>query len=594
MAKMAWVANSSLFLRLIFLRIFQGFLPIVLAWNSKYIFDLLGQNLSKRGDIQSLGKTLVPIFILYVAFSSIAKICEPINTYLYQEITREITIKAKGMLFEYINNLEGLTYFENQDFHSAIRLGSRGSVSGPTQVLSLISSIIQNSITIIGFISVLLLVSYELLLLLIISIAPQIFVLIILKRKRFALEAENIEKHRVASYIEELLQNPHSVKEIRIFGLGIFFVNRLMSTIQQLNKAGHDYDLREMFWQSGLALFSSVIAGISFVFIIFQAFWGKITIGDIFLYSSALASFQSSLYSIALPMSTVTQDSLYFRKFIDIKYLAQNSKIIGNHTCSVPHLKTGIEFRDVAFRYTENQDWVLDNFNLFIPSNACLAVTGINGSGKSTIVKLLTRLYDPQKGQILWDGIDIREFEPRELREHMGVIFQDFSRYYLTGQENIGVGNVQSIDSLEAITHAAHKADLHRLFITLPNGYQTMLSKYIESGNRGTELSGGQWQKVALARMFMRNADFFILDEPTSSLDIKTEHEMYANFVKLMGNASSLLISHRIAALKIANFIAVLENGKVIEYGSHSYLIGLKGKYAELHDLQSAVPFNQL
>lgn len=232
---------------------------------------------------------------------------------------------------------------------------------------------------------------------------------------------------------------------------------------------------------------------------------------------------------------------------------------------------------------------MLRDINLCIPAGQCLALVGLNGAGKTTLVKLLTRLYDPTEGQILWDGIDLREFDPVELRCHMGAIFQDFIRYDLTVQENIGLGDVERIKQSEAIRQAANKAGIHKLVERLPQGYDTILSRWLvgKDTGAGADLSGGEWQKIALARMFMRDADMLMLDEPTAALDAQAEYDLYSSFVELMAGRTSLLITHRFSTVRMADAVAVLEQGQITEYGSHTELVARKGTYAHLYQMQA-------
>jgi ATP-binding cassette, subfamily B, bacterial len=254
----------------------------------------------------------------------------------------------------------------------------------------------------------------------------------------------------------------------------------------------------------------------------------------------------------------------------------------------VPPLTKGIELRNVSFRYAESRPWVLRHANLFIPAGQCLALVGLNGAGKTTLVKLLTRLYDVSEGEILWDGIDIRCFEPADLRQQMGVIFQDFARYNLTLRENIGLGDVAHLDNEARIRQAGRQAGLADVIQKLPRGYDTVLSRWlVEEAEAGADLSGGQWQKIALARMFMRDAAFCILDEPTAALDAQAEHEIFEQFVALTAARTCLLISHRFSTVGMADVVAVLENGRITEYGSHADLMATGRSYARLYRMQA-------
>ncbi|KAA3647364.1 MAG: ATP-binding cassette domain-containing protein [Chloroflexi bacterium] len=243
--------------------------------------------------------------------------------------------------------------------------------------------------------------------------------------------------------------------------------------------------------------------------------------------------------------------------------------------------------QDLSFRYSDDGPWILNDMSLFIPAGKCLALIGLNGIGKSTFVKLITRLYDQQKGSIKWDGIDIREFDPIQFREHLGVIFQDFMRYELTVQENIGLGNLQSLNDMNHIKEAAEHAKINEKISQLPSGYQSILSRWMAKNDEGVEFSGGEWQKIALARMFMRNADLWLVDEPTAALDAKAEYDLYRSFTQLFSKKTTVLISHRFSTVRVADLIAVLADGKVVEYGSHNELLDQKGEYEELFRLQT-------
>ncbi|MCZ7673713.1 MAG: ATP-binding cassette domain-containing protein [Chloroflexi bacterium] len=250
-------------------------------------------------------------------------------------------------------------------------------------------------------------------------------------------------------------------------------------------------------------------------------------------------------------------------------------------------MSTSIELCNVSFRYSENHPWVLENVNLKIEEGESLALVGLNGAGKTTLIKLLTRLYDPTKGNILWNGVDIRHFEIESLRQRIGVIFQDYMKYDLTIQENIGLGSVERINDLDWIKQVADQAGVHELIDSMPNSYQTSLG-FTFTDEAGMDLSGGQWQKLALARLFMRgDADFLVLDEPTSALDVQSESETYTRFTELMNGKTTLLISHRFSTVQMADKIAVLENGRITEFGSHKELVTSGGTYSRLFKCQA-------
>jgi ATP-binding cassette subfamily B protein len=283
-----------------------------------------------------------------------------------------------------------------------------------------------------------------------------------------------------------------------------------------------------------------------------------------------------------------TNDSvLFFRLYTDILALEQ-PLAINLHTQPVPPLSKGITLRNVSFRYSEQHPWILRKVDLFLPAGKCLALVGLNGAGKTTLVKLLTRLYDPTEGAIFWDDSDIRSFDPQAFRHHLSTIFQDFARYELTVSENIGLGAIERIEASDEIRQAALKAGIHERIGALADGYQTILSRWMAQDNKpGADLSGGEWQKLALARMLMRTSDVLILDEPSAALDAQAEHDLYCHFRELMRDRTSLLITHRFSTIRMADAIAVIEQGQISEYGTHDELLACHGTYAQLYTLQA-------
>jgi ATP-binding cassette subfamily B protein len=254
-----------------------------------------------------------------------------------------------------------------------------------------------------------------------------------------------------------------------------------------------------------------------------------------------------------------------------------------NHMLPVP-LRSGIEFRGVGFRYPESEEWALHDINLTMRAGEKIALVGPNGAGKTTLIKLLTRLYDPTEGTILIDGIDIRELDPVDLRQRIGVIFQDFVRYHLPASENIGFGQIEALDNMDQIIASARKSGAHSIVESLPEGYQTMLGRWFHGGH---ELSVGQWQKIALARAFMRDAEILVLDEPTSSLDAETEYEIFRHFQELTVGKMAILISHRFSTVRMADRIVVIQEGRIAEIGSHQELLRQEGIYAHLFSMQA-------
>ncbi|MCI0712405.1 MAG: ABC transporter ATP-binding protein/permease, partial [Chloroflexi bacterium] len=365
-----------------------------------------------------------------------------------------------------------------------------------------------------------------------------------------------------------------------------YLLEKLLHLKREVQQEERTQELREARVNFGLNLVSVLVATGMFAVVIYQAYAGQISIGDVTFYTAALGNVSNALNMIILIIASMNEQVLFFQHYAEFQALKPDLPL-AQHPRPVSPFTQGIELRDLSFRYTENSPYVLKNINLLIPAKQSLALVGLNGSGKTTLVKLLTRLYDPTEGQILWDGVDIRDFDIDELRQHIGAIFQDFVKYDLTARENIGLGEVSAIDDLPQIQKAAAKTGMHDYIQSLPDQYETMLSRWLANKQEGTNLSGGQWQRVAISRMFMRDADLMILDEPTASLDAEAEYEIFSQFATLVENRTSLLISHRFSTVRMADQIAVLHDGEIIEYGTHDELMELDGRYKDLYSKQA-------
>jgi ATP-binding cassette subfamily B protein len=302
------------------------------------------------------------------------------------------------------------------------------------------------------------------------------------------------------------------------------------------------------------------------------------------LYLALFRQGQSTFQSILSAVGNIYENNLFMANFFEFLGLRPQLGLTGGERTLPVALSQGIEFRGVGFRYPDNGEWALRNINLTIRPGEKIALVGHNGAGKTTLIKLLSRLYDPTEGMILIDGVDIRELKPIELQNRIGVIFQDFVRYHLPVSENIGFGQIDSVDDMARIVEAARKSGADAVVENLPEGYDTMLGRWFRGGQ---ELSLGQWQKIALARAFMRDAEILVLDEPTASLDAATEYEIFQHFKELTDGKMAILISHRFSTVRMADRIVVIEAGRITELGSHEELMRLEGAYARLFSMQA-------
>jgi ATP-binding cassette subfamily B protein len=423
--------------------------------------------------------------------------------------------------------------------------------------------------------------------LLLLAALPHLFAELKQGHYRFSLMADISPTQRYKFFYGMVLSGRHAAKEVRLFSLGPYFLRRVLGFLQEIHGAERSQQRRELRWQAGLGVVSSLVSSVTLVLVIVAAFAERISMGDITLYIVAIASVQTGLSSLLMALAGMNESALFFTYYNDLMTTSSDISSLPPILPAKP-LLAEIELRGVSFRYSEQHPWVLKDVNLKIAASECLALVGLNGAGKTTLVKLLTRLYDPTEGVILWDGVDIRRLNTESLRRRVGVIFQDFMRYDLTVQENIGLGCVEHMDDLSRVKQAANEAGIHEVIEAMPNGYQTPLGFMFTDRGSGMDLSGGQWQKLATARLFMRrDADLLILDEPTAALDAQAEYETYARFADLINGRATLLISHRFSTVRMANRIAVLKNGQITECGSHDELLLLAGTYAKLYAMQA-------
>lgn len=583
MLQLVWQAYPIACLGILLLTILQGLIPLANAWVTKILLDWLTQLLvGGRVTKEQLIWLLLAQAVLMVATAMLPDL----SRYLNAELGRRLTVLIQSTVYKKIDCFQGIAHFENPKVYDTIQLAQQGAEQSSSQTLEISTGFIQSLVTLLSFIGVLFSFNLFLANLVLLAAFPQLLVQLKLGQQRFGLAFELSPTERRKYYYSFLLASVQAAKEVRLFGLGQYFLHKLLNLYQRVHQAERKQQQRELRWELGLSILSSVVASIAFIIVVFAAFGRRVTLGDITLYVSAVSSVQAALSQFVFAIAGLSESVLFHSYFQNLLALPP-ALPISSVPQPVPKLSSGLELRHVSFRYSVRQPWILRDVNLKIPAGSCLALVGLNGAGKTTLVKLLTRLYDPCDGQILWDGIDLRDFEPAEFRQRIGTIFQDFMHYDLTVRENIGLGNLAKIDDKKWIQQAAQKANIHDDIMRLPQDYETELSRMFAEEGQGIDLSGGQWQRVATARMFAREADLLILDEPTAALDAQAEYELYSHFTDLMSKRTSVLISHRFSTVRMADAIAVLKDGRIVEYGTHDLLIDLDGMYAKLYEMQA-------
>ena len=390
---------------------------------------------------------------------------------------------------------------------------------------------------------------------------------------------------RMMSYLTTLMTTDTYHKEVKIFNLGQFFSNRYRSIFDEYYAENRSLMVRRYLAGFAWGALSTLVSSATYLYVALRTVAGVITLGDLTLFTQAAISIQNNFQGVLTGLSSIYEHQLYLKTLFDLLE-AKPSVSAPEHPIPMRRpFQEGIEFRHVSHVYEGTGQPALRDVSFTIAPGETVAIVGRNGAGKTTLVKLLARLYDPIEGQVMIDGNDVRAYEPADLRNEVGVIFQDYVTYQLTARENIGLARTERIDDMSLITEAAEKSGAHPVIADLPSGYDTLLGRWFEQGH---QLSGGEWQKIALARAFMRDAQILILDEPTASLDARAEYDLFLRMRELTAGKTAVFISHRFSTVRLADRILVLDDGQLVEQGTHDELMVLGGLYAELFSLQAA------
>ncbi|HVW92512.1 MAG TPA: ABC transporter ATP-binding protein [Devosia sp.] len=486
-------------------------------------------------------------------------------------------------LMEHAAQLD-LTHFEQADYQDRLERARRQASSRST-VLSQIFSQGQSIVSAVALAAGLFLYAPLLIILLALSLVPAVISEFRFNRLAYWLSNSRSPDRRQLEYLRQIGASAETAKEVKLFGLGGFIVGRFRQLSAKILAEERKVAIDRAIWAGLLQTFSTLTYYGAFAYIVWRTLQHELTIGDLVFLSGSFLQLAGFLNSILVGFTQIAGQSLYLDdlfSFFDIAPTILDPK--DPKPFPVP-MKQGIVFDNVGFRYPGSDRWALRGLSFTIPAGETLALVGENGAGKTTIVKLLTRLYDADEGRITIDGIDLRNFAGADLRRHIGVIFQDFLRYSFSAAENIGVGRIEAFEDRPRIEQSAEMSLADPVIRGLPQGYDQPLGKLFAGGR---DLSGGEWQKVALARAYMREAEIVILDEPTAALDARAEAEVFERFKSLAEGTTAVLISHRFSTVRMADHIVVIEGGKVLETGTHAELMVRGGRYAELFELQAA------
>jgi len=561
-------------------RVVASLLPPALFWVSKLIVDAIFGILTTHQHIGARLWWLVAAeFALAIATGLISRLIDYLDALLAGKYTRYVSIRV----MEHASGLDLLAY-EDPIFYDRLER-ARVQATDRLYMIQAIGRLIQQVITTITLSISIMVFSPWLLLLLVVGVIPAF-----VGETHFAFlgYAKNFRQtpiRRQLDYLRTLGGSKEAAKELKLFGLRDFLTDRFRRLSGQVYE--EDVALARRKATAGAFLSTIGTAGYytAYVFAVWKTVTGVFSFGTLTLLANAIREASSNLQQTFSSLSTIADQALFMTDLI--AFFEMRPTILskpGALPAPRPILR-GFEFRDVSFRYPGNSRLVLNGLNFRLNPSERVALIGENGEGKTTIVKLLTRLYDPDEGQILLDGIDLRDYDLEDLYREIGVIFQDFMRYEMTARENIAVGLIEQINNLARVQQSARKSLADDVVQKLPSGYEQMLGRRFEGG---VDLSGGEWQKLALARAYLRDAQLLILDEPTSALDARSEYEVFQRFAELTAGKMALFISHRFSTVRMADRIVVLENGRIGEEGDHDALTRQGGRYAEMFELQAA------
>lgn len=628
---LVWNSNPQLAFTIMITEVVLGLVPLANVWVFKILFDSVPTLIAaaqKSGtpssvsifsieQLQLLPNSITTALAL-IAFCWFAKeALEPISDYCREQLNDCLTRDINLLIMSKTSETIDITILESPKFYDHLQRILNELTFKPIHMLSVVSQIGRALITLVSLAFVLFALSPFLVLFIFLLSAPRTIFNLRKMYDEWDVILGDVPEVRRMRYYASVLTNNQDAKEIRLFGLGSYFKTEFLNVFKGFQQRRTAVRRKHLGVSVLLAMMSAIGTVVSYVYAVLCSIAGKVSAGSLAMYLGTISQMDQSIAVVMFYLTELyrhTQFVISLFEFLEIPPAIPPAAADSLVPLPIP-LQKGIEFRNVSFKYPGTERLILDRVSFCIEPGKAIALVGENGAGKTTIVKLLSRLYDPTAGEILIDGIDLRRIDPEVWRSQLAVVFQDYCRFHMSVRENIGIGNVPLIDNVEAVKIAAQKGGAAAMISRLQNTYSTMLGKMFENESVGTELSGGEWQKIALARAFMRTtneqvkeaakdaegvassniaktnnmkqAQLLILDEPTASLDVQSEYDVYCRFHELTADKMALLITHRFSTVRIADRILVLEHGKIIEEGSHNELINIDSSYAKLYNLQA-------
>ena len=583
--RLVWEVSPGLLLGSIVLMLVQATLPATMLYIGKLIIDEVVRLIDQpAAGSQHLWRLVAAEFGLGVLATALGRASSLMSGLLGDLFANRTSVR----LMEHAATLD-LEQFEDATFYDKLERARR-QTTGRTVLLSQVFGQVQGLIS-MGFLGAGLVVYNPwLLVLLLVAVMPAFFAENYFNQQSYSLSRSWTPERRELDYLRYVGASDETAKEVKIFGLSGFLIDRFQELSNTYFHKNRALSIRRAGWGTVLTALGTAGYYGAYVWIVGRAVSGAITLGDLTFLAGAFRQLRGSLESILLQFSGLTQEATYLQDLFDFFAIQPRIHSPGGALPIPRPIREGFVFENVGFKYANgpsngSERWANRHLNFTLEAGEKLALVGENGAGKTTLVKLLARLYDPTEGRILLDGRDLRDYDLADLRRNVGVIFQDYVRFKMSAGVNIAVGDIDERTNQPRIEESAQRSLADSVIAKLSGGYEQVLGR---SWAGGVDLSGGEWQKVALGRAYMRDAQVLILDEPTAALDARAEYEVFQRFAELTKGKSAILISHRFSTVRMADRILVLENGQLLEIGSHEELLAMDGRYAELFGLQAA------
>ena len=579
---LVWDSARNWAIASLFLMVIQALLPLAVLYLIKLTIDAITAGINAPDKAAVFQEVMFLVFLtgfttlMIAAFRAVAGIVQEHQGQLVTDYVTDIIHRQSAAV--------DLAYYEDSRYHDTFYQAQQQAISRPTQIVQELTQLIQNSISLFALGGLLIYLHWGIALVLFVAAIPGIIVKVRHSKRLYNWYNLRTEAHRRIYDYHFMLTSIFHAKELRLFNLGDLFRQRYRDLRALLRK--ERLDLAQIRAKYDLLAQAAAIISLFFMvgFISWQALIGVITLGSLVMYQQAFQRAQAALQGIMSGLARLYESNLFLNHFYGFMNLKPQVATPLNPAVPPRPMRQGLVLENVSFKYPLSDREVLKDINLQIQPGQVVALVGENGAGKTTLAKLLGRLYDPEKGRITLDGIDYRSFDALELRREITMIFQDYIQYPLSARENIWIGDVLVDPNDQKIVQAARQSGAEVAINRLSKGYETLLGKRFKEGE---EISIGEWQKIALSRAFLRDAQLIILDEPTSALSVRAEYEVFQSFKELLNGRSALLISHRFSTVRMADLICVMEQGHIIEQGNHEELIHLSGRYASLYNMQA-------